>query len=278
MGRPEPEPLPRLEDLFRDYAEQQRLRRIVESVRRDAAERTLAVKGAKDPTAVDASDAVQGRQADCFLVASMAAVVQQHPDPDAWLRDRVKVNPDGTYTVTFHDRQPDGSFKSNPVTVSGEFAREATSDEPGERWAAVVEKAYAVAYGRSDDPPYGFGRDGGIPGQVMERLTGKASSYLPLSGLSLEAFAEYHAKGYAITMPTFTDGPGPVNGVDRPGYSDDRFGQQIAKWHVYYVNAVDPTLGMVVVHNVWDSGRENVYIPYEEFQQTFNGIQVNPVR
>jgi hypothetical protein len=263
--------LPKLEDLFRDYAA------TVER-NRAAATKDLYVKGAKDDTAVHPSDVVQGQHADCFLMAAMSAVTQQHPDPDAWMKDRIKVNDNGTYTVTFYDKQPDGTYKPHPVTVNGEFSKAAHSDEKGEKWPSVMEKAYATAYGRADDKPYGFGRDGGISGQAMDRLTGTPSAYLPMSTMTVHQLANYQQQGYAITMPTHTEGPGPVTGLPLPGYEGkEEFGQKLGQWHVYYVNAVDPGTGMVVVHNVWDEGRQELYVPFEQFQQSFNGVQINQV-
>ncbi|HET8644335.1 MAG TPA: C2 family cysteine protease [Vicinamibacteria bacterium] len=285
-----PAPLPRLEDLFSEYLEAQRSRRATEALKRAEAARDLTIRGAQEGTAVHPSDVVQGQHVNCFLMASMSAVVQQHPDPDGWLRDKVKVNADGTYTVTFHDRQKDGSYLPREVTVTGEFSKPATSDEKGEKWPAVIEKAYAQAYGSPTDTPYGFGSGGGLATEAMERLTGKPSSYTPLASMSLGTLAQHQFAGNAITVATHPTvsgppAPGPVAGDPLPGYSgNDYTGRpdlghpDLSPWHVYYVSAVDPGTGMIKVHNVWDGGRKDIDMPFEDFQRSFAGVHVNPVK
>jgi calpain family cysteine protease len=282
---PAREPLPKLEDLFRDYAK---------------ASKDLYKKGAHDGTAVHPSDVVQGQHADCFLMAAMAAVAQRHPDPDRWMRDMITPLGDGRYKVTFYEKQKDGSFTPRGVLIEGAFFKEAKSDEQNELWPAVIEKAYAQEYGKKDEAPYGFGRDGGRATEAMERLTGTPSQYRGLTGLTIDQFAEVHSRE-AITLHSLTatgplaPGPGvnpmdqqlyrpptddkgqPLTGKAREEY-DQKQGQTLAQWHVYYVDHVDRFTGTVVVHNVWDKGRQNIVMPYSEFQQSFQGFSSNPVK
>jgi hypothetical protein len=111
--------------------------------------------------------------------------------------------------------------------------------------------------------------------------------------MSLNALADAHAKGFAITAGTHdtntgpvVDSPGPLAPDDSdilPGYdgtpytgSTDPRESDLSPWHVYYVTGVDPGTGMVQVHNVWHgkdgSGRKDINIPF------FKGVHLNPVK
>lgn len=289
-----PAPLNKLQELFNDYAEAQRKKR-EEAWTRAPAGKDLFIKGANDGTAVHPNDVVQGGHKNCFLVAAMAAVAQQHPDPDAWMKNAITVNADGTYNVTFYDKQKDGSFKLRVVeNIDDRFIRPVTSDERGEKWPAVIEKAYGMAYGPVSPAIYDFGAAGGYANEAMERLTGKPSEYKPMASLTLNGLAEAHAKGYAITAPTHNDkmDPDPPGTIYtgpqvRPGYEGTDYSSaprpnDLYPWHVYYVTAVDPGTGFVQLNNVWDGpaegGRHTINMPFEDFQRAFQGVHLNPVK
>jgi hypothetical protein len=297
-----PPPLNRLDVLFKDYADSQRKKRDEEAARRAAAQKDLFIKGAKDGTAVHPSDVVQGGHKNCFLVAAMAAVAQSHPDPDAWMKNAITINADGTYNVTFYDKQADGSFKPRVVeNVDGRLVNPASSDEKGEKWPAILEKAYAEAYGTAPAPVlYGFGDGGGHATQAMERLTGKPSEYKPMTSMTLNQLAAAHFSGQAIaaqthntaTGPQAPAGPGPFTPDPPPvlpGYSGNDYSgpgaprpNDLSPWHVYYVTGVDPGTGMVQINNVWDGpehgGRQDINMPFEDFQRAFMGVHMNPVK
>jgi hypothetical protein len=69
----------------------------------------LYAKGKDDPTSVHQSDLLQRGLSTCFLIGGLSAVIQSHPDPEGLMRDMIKDNGDGTYTVTFFDLNADGT-------------------------------------------------------------------------------------------------------------------------------------------------------------------------
>ena len=140
---------------------------------------------------VSADDVVQGGAGDCYLLASMSAVAETHPD---LIQGAITANADGTYTVGFHEvaaedglrdlglagmgleqviqvlHLPAGSRSS--VTVDGQLPTEdglgelyaQTPDD--ETWAAVMEKGFAKWWGS-----YTAVGSGGSPGLALTALT-----------------------------------------------------------------------------------------------------------
>lgn len=115
-------------------------------------------------------DPMQGSLGDCYLLSSLSAVAQTHPE---LLKKAIKTNRDGSYTVTFFERA-DRSKPGHPetITVDGKFAMKhgefeyAAAREPKELWPQIFEKAYAEwkgSYGRTE---------GGMGANALEALTG----------------------------------------------------------------------------------------------------------
>ncbi len=134
------------------------------------------------------ADVDQGALADCYFLAAVGSLVSRSP---AEVRDMIRDNGDGTYSVRFwRSNEPvwitvDGSL---PVDAAGnvEFAGVADSDGDGlvETWVAILEKAYAVyrdTYGK-DNGRSGYADVGGtghsdtvfraLVGGDPQRLTG----------------------------------------------------------------------------------------------------------
>jgi hypothetical protein len=304
------EPIPRLEDLFADYARHKAQEQVLKGA--DVADH-LFIKGDGDRRAVDGDDIVQGQHADCFLIAAMAAVATAHPDGDQWLRNAIHPNADGTFTVTFyawtagkdplHGDLP--GFKPLSVTITPDFVGPAQSNDAKETWPAVLEKAYSVAFHDADDPiraskdAYGFG--GGDAGMAMARLTGVFSETLQPQKLSIAELADYRAKGFALTAGSVTDRSGvgdPLNPVNsNPAYQPggislgdssptplagpghNKYNESLRPWHVYYVSDVNVKEGTVTVHNVWDEKkRDDITMSYGEFQGAFDNVQANSMK
>jgi hypothetical protein len=246
----------------------------------------LYAKGDKDATAVHASDLQQRGLATCFAIGGLAAIIRSHPNPDAFLRDMITDNKDGTYTVTFFDLHADGSRTTRAVTVNTDFyARPTTSDDANEWWPAIVEKAYVKAYGTD-----GKIKEGN-PGTAMEHFTGLSSVIIPMAEkpniptlpgvpapqlptLSLEGLAVAKANGYATTFLTFDRNS---TGFNQPAYQEDVYQQMIQPHHTYVVTDVNVQAGTVTVRNPWDQ-KEDIVIPYKEVEKLFTQAQINPVK
>ncbi len=131
---------------------------------------------------ISPSDIKQGYLGDCYFLAALASVAQQHPEV-IW--NAIKDNGDGTYTVTFYQ---DG--KPVPVTVDAEFpvtedakgnptgtpAYARTGSTRDELWPLIMEKAYAQLDGGSYRKI-----EGGWPGEAVELLTGASPQRLDLA-------------------------------------------------------------------------------------------------
>lgn len=112
-------------------------------------------EGSISPDGISPGDVQQRALGDCYFLAALASVAQQHPEV-IW--DAIKDNGDGTYTVTFYQ---DG--KPVQITVDNEFpVREDsngnptaqpvyanTGSSPQELWPMIMEKAYAQLDGNS---------------------------------------------------------------------------------------------------------------------------------
>jgi len=149
-------------------------------------------------------DVMQGGLGDCYLLSSLSAVAQTHPE---LLKNAIKTNRDGTYTVTFYERE-DMSKPAHPerVTVDGKFAMRdgefvyASAREQKELWPQIFEKAYAAWKG-------GFGKtEGGMGAAALQALTGTKPGFTLLTPTMTpaDAFAAVKAAlaggGCAVTL------------------------------------------------------------------------------
>ncbi len=128
-------------------------------------------------------DAQQGQIGDCYFPAAISAIAQSNPSA---LTNMIKDNGDGTYTVTFKQRDwATGQPKDVPITVDGDlyarsyggplYGRSANSGDPKkmELWFPLVEKAYAQWKGSYDT----IG-DGGHVSDVFEDVLGTEASMM----------------------------------------------------------------------------------------------------
>ena len=125
-------------------------------------------------------DVRQGAIGNCYFPAAMAAVAHTSP---AALKDMIKQNADGTYSVRFYEN----GNKSRPVEVKvdgdlyvrsfggpiyGGSLGGPTSKDQMELWFPLIEKAYAQWKGSYDT----IG-NGGSAGKVMSEVLGRSQSY-----------------------------------------------------------------------------------------------------
>ena len=124
-------------------------------------------------------DPMQGGLGDCYLLSSLSAVAQSHPE---LLKNAISTNRDGSYTVTFYERaEMSKPATKEQVTIDGKFAMKdgqfeyAAAREPHELWPQIFEKAYAAWKGS-------FGRiEGGMGADALEALTGAKPGFTLLT-------------------------------------------------------------------------------------------------
>ncbi|MBL8934770.1 MAG: hypothetical protein JNM69_09460 [Archangium sp.] len=125
-------------------------------------------------------DVRQGAIGNCYFPAAMAAVAHTSP---AVLKEMIKQNADGTYSVRFYEN----GNKNRPVEVKvdgdlyvrsfggpiygGSLGGPTTKDQM-ELWFPLIEKAYAQWKGSYD----AIG-NGGSAGRVMSEVLGRSQSY-----------------------------------------------------------------------------------------------------
>ena len=307
MGRSDPGEFPSLKNPFDEWSKSEE-GQAYWAEKTEWLERPLYEKGEGEAHAADPSDLVQGQHVDCFLMAATAAVVQQHPHPDDWMKNVIKDNGDGSYTVTFWDLKSyampnpmtgemmPAQYTPREVTVSGELHAAARSDDGGEKWPAIIEKAYADAYGGTGKDPFTT-RD--HLGDAMEHLTGLPTTRVDPTTLTIDQLDRYISDHYAITVQAFDKPltglphePAAANPNYAPGGLSDfnpqpappllggphyNANDELKPWHEYYVHKVDKEAGLVVINNVWDNGREDIRIPFDQFKTSFETVKVNPV-
>lgn len=141
------------------------------------------MKGDGDTNDIDQEDVNQNYLGDCYWCASMAAVAQAQPEA---IRNAIKDNGDGTFDVTLYKSgkpvvvKVDNKF---PSTAGGKMSYAGEGDQKDgktELWPAILEKAWAIL---NDQKGNGYEQiEGGLPGDAVESITGKApTDYDPAS-------------------------------------------------------------------------------------------------
>jgi hypothetical protein len=185
---------------------------------------------------------------DCFFLAALGSLAKANP---ATIRNMLKDNKNGTYTVTLHLRQKDGSRVATDVTITNEMLYDnngnliAAGDGDGELWVMIIEKAYAKAMGGYDNI-----EDGGLGNEAIEVLTGKSSKTAKITSPTPSNFwANLHSglsKATTITIGTLKyskmklsrvtkdilDTKGEIIGIEEGAL-------KIFAGHLYILDAVD---------------------------------------
>lgn len=235
---------------------------------------------------VSASDVKQGNLANCYFAGAMSAVA--HTDPQA-IQNMIKENADGTYTVTFKERDHYGRITEKKVTVDGDlFVRSpggaplygsstgTTAHDQMEMWYPIVEKAYAALHDNSYDKV----GNGGFAGKVMEAVLGTPSSYTAANEANKDRLyrqlAEAQEKGWPATASTY--------GKDSP--EAERYaGERIYPWHVYTILGVEESEGKkyVNIRNPWgnsepgyDGKDDGIFrLELDRFIHFYSGTYIN---
>ncbi|MEJ7734001.1 MAG: C2 family cysteine protease [Polyangiaceae bacterium] len=205
--------------------------------------------------AITPTDVVQGGIGTCVTLAGLGAIASVSPET---IRDAVRDNGDGTYTVTFHEQRMPGmiwdrEWTTHEVTVDArapvdESGNLLSAQAPyGETWPLIIEKAWAEYNG-------GYHRINGDSGSaLLEAVTGHTASFhesivdaaadqLPGSSPvlpSLETLGRWHDSGRAI-----------ITGVHN---------------HMLYILDVDVESGTLTIGNPWGAQYTRT-ISYDEWK------------
>lgn len=124
-------------------------------------------------------DVQQGQIGDCYFPSAMAALAQNNSEA---IQNMIRENGDGTYTVTFKDRDwASWRYKDVPIKIDGDlYVRSwggplygaTLGSDKGEKtmelWFPLIEKAYAAWKGS-----YNAIGNGGLSSDVFEAVLGK---------------------------------------------------------------------------------------------------------
>jgi hypothetical protein len=163
----------------------------------------------------------QGGLGDCYFLAAVGSVVAD--DPSA-IRNAMRDNGDGTYSVRFYKNNGDAVWikvdADLPVDANGKlaYAKGVDSDGDGklELWVPLMEKAYAKfedKYGPKDGVDgYADIGAGGHARKAIQTLTGKDASNhkIPASDSKLEDLLSPANDGSAVVLNVGTSGGGWV--------------------------------------------------------------------
>jgi hypothetical protein len=230
--------------------------------------------GSISPDGISPGDIGQGKLGDCYFLAALASVAQQHPEV-IW--NAIKDNGDGTFTVTLYQ---DG--KPIQVTIDNEFpvredgngnattqpAYANTGSSPQELWPLIMEKAYAQLDNNS------YSRiEGGWPGEAVELLTGQ-----PPQRLDLSASTSEETQVRLQEMRTYLNDGHYLTAATRNGnlFEDTtQWPQNVVPMHAYSIERVDIENGLIYLRNPWGTHRTPAPMTWEEFNTYFNYTTVN---
>ena len=138
-------------------------------------------------------DVRQGHLGDCYLIAAMAAIAEEHPERLRSILPATKIQTSGAYAVvlwwmgewtvvTVDDRFP--TFVKSEGSGAAVNTPLCACSRPGRRklWPLVVEKAFLKLCGGGH---YAY-CEGGVPGWAMHVLTGAPYAELTLSAMAPE--------------------------------------------------------------------------------------------
>lgn len=228
---------------------------------------------------VEAGDVQQGQLGNCYFPAAVAAMAKANPDT---INNMIKANGDGTYTVTFKERDwATGRTKDVPVKVDGDlYARSwggplygHSSNSPDttkmEMWFPLIEKAYAQWKGS-----YNAIGNGGSSADVFEDFTGAQGKSINAAGNADTVWKTITTAIDAkkpVAAGTHDDG-GPVNYTNTGVYGD----------HAYSILGYEKVGNdrMVVLRNPWgesepagNGANDGIFkLKLEDFQKLYDNV------
>lgn len=212
-------------------------------------------------------DISQGGVNDCFLFASMAAIVNSDPNK---IVNMIKNNGNGTYTVTFKGI---GFFSSATQTVSADFVVGKHGNVTARKalWPLIIEKAYAQEKGGLDKL-----EKGGNPGSAVDDLTNDGSSRFNPQEKTAEFILGKLATAMKEKYPTTILSPKKEDASkEKKEMSDKTPGLYF--WHAYTVLEVDEKGRRVKLFNPWGGNHPNGdgWITIDQFKTFFIEVNIN---
>ncbi len=204
------------------------------------------VPGALFKDGISPEDIKQGALGDCYLLSALSSLANVQPDV---IKNAIRENADGTFTVTFHKDSLFGLFdkgqKPIEVTIDNDFPTKDgktqlyTKAKDGELWPLVIEKAYAKLDG-------GYQRvgKGGSPATIWQALTGKSGA---MTANLVEGDGSIFRK-----LKNALDEKRPVAASTAPALKNYE-GTGLVKAHVYAILGVSEKDGerFVTLRNPW---------------------------
>jgi Calpain family cysteine protease len=198
-------------------------------------------------------DAVQqGEVGDCYFLAAVAAVAKTNPDA---IKNMIKDNSDGTYTVTFPGDAGHHQLKVNKPTEAEEALYNGGSKYG--TWASVLEKAYGqlgkIHKDLGDDTTPAMGiKDGGWSAQPLYVLTGHVANEKAVQNTSEKEML-------AVLQDAFKN-----NKAVTVGSTDQKTGQVVPagydEHHEFTFMGLEKNANGgwdVILRNPWGTGTEN---------------------
>ena len=221
----------------------------------------------------------QGSIGNCYFMAALASLAASNPRA---IKNMIKDNGDGTYTVTFP------GAKNEPITVKAPTRAEQILYNGGSKygaWASVIEKAYGkycqksywrrtFTYFSGGNTPAEGGDEGGrwgglrlLTGGVHKVDGGFLSSMPKLSELRAKFIKAFSKEGSRAVV------------ASRSILASSAKGGRLARRHMYSVvgyNPSGPDGGMVTIRNPWGSkyGKygNTFKMTLKEFRDKFSAV------
>jgi len=227
---------------------------------------------------VNYDDVLQGSIGDCFFVSSLSAVAYSNPQA---IKDAIKDNGDGTYTVRFYKRDYSGKLSAQYVTVdddlpssyAGARPKYAKARDGKEIWVSILEKAYAGMNGGYD----AIG-SGGRSTDVMTALTGVSSSYYTTKANRASVIYDLIKTAEELQTAVTAVTHDKTSGVDYTGTG-------VYAFHMYTVLGAVEENGVkyVKLRNPWgssehgnDGKNDGIFkMKLEDFCKLYQGLNVN---
>lgn len=214
---------------------------------------TVAVKGEGDAHEIDPNDVEQGALGDCYFVAQLAAQAKTNPGR---IKDLIKDNGNGTFTVTLHLKDAAQPWKrvATPIVVDGQFPQKdggVAYAKPGDRgstgpelWVMLIEKAFAKHSGSYELIRGSKTKDGDVFGMMSGTNSGTISLGMGADVL-LQRLSAALANGQAVSF-----GAKNKNTADEALQNEAKTAGVVLN-HAYSLLGVDAKQRTVDLRNPW---------------------------